>query len=416
MNNSVIIIGGGIVGLSSAYYLQKKGYSVTILDKGDLKDNCSYGNAGMIVPSHFVPLASPGMVQQGIRWMFNSKSPFYVKPSLNGKLIGWGLKFLKNANAKHVERSAVPLRDLSLLSKSLYHSLAEELKADFELQDNGILAFYKTDKAAEEEAHLVKKALELGLDMAILNPAECAALQPELKLDVLGAVHYRCDSHLYPQKLMDALLNYLQLNGVKLMRNHEVTQIELAGKEINKLFTGNQEWKADHYVLATGSWSPEIAKMVDMNIPIMPGKGYSFMEPEPAQRMHIPALLCEARVAITPMNGSIRYGGTMELGQINQNINKQRVLGIVESVPKYFPDLKPEVPSMEKIWFGFRPSSPDGLPYIGYSHKVKNLIVATGHGMMGLGLGPATGSLVSQLIAEEKPPLSLGIFSPSRFN
>lgn len=412
----VVIIGGGIVGLSSAYYLQKKGYTVTILDKGDLNDNCSYGNAGMIVPSHFVPLASPGMVQQGIRWMFNSKSPFYVKPSLNGKLIGWGLKFLKSANANHVAQSAVPLRDLSLLSKNLYHSLADELGADFELQDKGILAFYKTEKAAEEEAHLVKKALELGLDMAILNPAECAALQPALKLDVLGAVHYRCDSHLYPQKLMDALLAHLQQNGVKIMRNHEVTKIELADKRITNVLAGGVEWKADHFVLATGSWSPEIAKMVDMNIPIMPGKGYSFMEAEPQQRMQIPALLCEARVAITPMNGSIRYGGTMELGPLNDKINTQRVLGIVESVPKYFPDLKPAVPSTDKIWFGFRPSSPDGLPYIGYSHKAKNLVVATGHGMMGLSLGPATGSLVSQLIADEQPDLKLGVFSPSRFN
>lgn len=411
----VVIIGGGIVGLSSAYYLHKKGYKVTILDKGDLTDNCSYGNAGMIVPSHFVPLASPGMIQQGIRWMFNSKSPFYVKPSLNANLIGWGLKFLKSANAKHVERSAIPLRDLSLLSKQLYQDLAKEPNFEFELKNNGILAFYKTEKAAEEESHLVDKALTLGLDMAILNPAECSALQPELKLDVLGAVHYRCDSHLYPQKLMDSLLNYLTLNGVTIERNHEVTKIECNGSQINYVLAGQKAWKADHYVLAAGSWSPEIAKMVDINVSIMPGKGYSFMEPEPAQRMHIPALLCEARVALTPMNGSIRFGGTMELDKINQNINKKRVLGIVESIPKYFPDLNPAIPTDEKIWYGFRPSSPDGLPYIGYSHKAKKLIVATGHGMMGLGLGPATGLLVSQLIAEESTTIDLKAFSPSRF-
>ena len=412
----VVIIGGGIVGLSSAYYLHKKGYKVIILDKGDLDDNCSYGNAGMIVPSHFVPLASPGMIQQGIRWMFNSKSPFYVKPSLNANLIGWGLKFLKNANAKHVEQSAIPLRDLSLLSKQLYQNLAKEPNFEFELKNNGILAFYKTEKAAEEESHLVKKALALGLDMAILNPAECNALQPELKLDILGAVHYRCDSHLYPQKLMDSLLRYLKLNGVKIERNHEVTKIEWSGNQINYVFAGQKSWRADHYVLAAGSWSPEISKMANLNVPIMPGKGYSFMEPEPAQRMQIPALLCEARVSLTPMNGSIRYGGTMELDKINQNINKQRVLGIVESIPKYFPDLKPAIPDTDKIWYGFRPCSPDGLPYIGFNHKAKNLIIATGHGMMGLSLGPATGALVSELIDGEKTSIDIAAFSPSRFN
>ncbi|MFD2581471.1 NAD(P)/FAD-dependent oxidoreductase [Pedobacter vanadiisoli] len=397
--SKVLIIGGGIVGLTSAYYLQKRGYEITILDKGDITDNCSFGNAGMIVPSHFVPLAAPGMIKQGIRWMFDSKSPFYVRPSLNVNLINWGLKFMTHATAKHVSQSAVPLRDLSLLSKKLYEGLAKEPDFDFELTNNGILAFYKTEKAGEEEAHLAAKAVELGLDMAVLSADECRALQPDLKLDVLGAVHYRCDAHLYPTKLMDALLKYLVNNGVKIERGKEVDRIETAGNRITKVFTGNIAWEADQYVLATGSWSPAVAKMAGVKISLMPGKGYSFMEPEPQQRLTIPALLCEARVAITPMNGQIRYGGTMELDKINTRINMERVKGIVESVPAYFPDLKPAVPSEKDIWYGFRPSSPDGLPYIGRSEKRENLIIATGHGMMGLSLGPATGLLVSQIVS-----------------
>ena len=395
--SKVLIIGGGIVGLTSAYYLQKKGYEVTVLDKGDITDNCSFGNAGMIVPSHFVPLAAPGMIKQGIRWMFDSKSPFYVRPSLNGNLINWGLKFMKHATAKHVSQSAVPLRDLSLLSKKLYEGLAKEPDFNFELTNNGILAFYKTEKAGEEEAHLAARAIELGLDMAVLTADECRALQPDLKLDVLGAVHYRCDAHLYPTKLMNALLQYLLNNGVKIERGREVDKIETVGNRIMKVFTGNTAWEADQYVLATGSWSPAVAKMADVKISLMPGKGYSFMEPEPQQRLTIPALLCEARVAITPMNGQIRYGGTMELDKINTRINMQRVKGIVESVPAYFPDLNPALPAEKDIWYGFRPSSPDGLPYIGRSEKRENLIIATGHGMMGLSLGPATGLLVSQI-------------------
>ncbi|SDG73122.1 D-amino-acid dehydrogenase [Pedobacter terrae] len=397
--SKVLIIGGGIVGLTSAYYLQKRGYEVTILDKGDIADNCSFGNAGMIVPSHFVPLAAPGMIQQGIRWMFDSKSPFYVRPSLNANLVSWGLKFMKHATAKHVSEAAVPLRDLSLLSKKLYEGLAKEPDFDFELTKNGILAFYKTEKAAEEEAHLAARAIELGLDMAVLTADECRALQPDLKLDVLGAVHYRCDAHLYPTKLMNALLKYLSNNGVNIVRHKEVDKIETSGNRITKVFTGSTAWEADEYILAAGSWSPAVAKMADAKISLMPGKGYSFMEPEPKQRVTIPALLCEARVAITPMNGQLRYGGTMELDKINTRINMQRVKGIVESVPAYFPDLKPAVPVEKDIWYGFRPSSPDGLPYIGRCKKRENLIIATGHGMMGLSLGPATGLLVSQIVS-----------------
>jgi D-amino-acid dehydrogenase len=411
----VLIIGAGIVGLSSAYCLHKQGHQVTILDKGEVTDSCSFGNAGMIVPSHFVPLASPGMVQQGIRWMFNSKSPFYVRPSADLNLISWGLKFLKSANSGHVSRSAVPLRDLSLLSKQLFETLASEPGFDFELKNKGILAFYKTEKVAEEEAHLAGKAKELGLDMGVLNAAECQLLQPELQLDVLGAVHYRCDGHLYPPKLMEALVHYLEHNGVNIVRRSEVSRIEQNGTKITKVFTGEKAWEADHYVLACGSWSPAIAKMMDVRVPLMPGKGYSFMESEPEQRMTIPALLCEARVAITPMNGSIRYSGTMELDKINNRVNMQRVKGIVEAVPKYFTNLHPQLPAAEKVWFGFRPSSPDGLPYIGHSAKLKNLVIATGHGMMGLSLGPATGSLVSQLISGQQTEIEIGAFSPSRF-
>lgn len=412
--SKVLIIGGGIVGLTSAYYLQKKGYEVTVLDKGDITDNCSFGNAGMIVPSHFVPLAAPGMIKQGIRWMFDSKSPFYVRPSLNGNLINWGLKFMKHATAKHVSQSAAPLRDLSLLSKKLYEGLAKEPDFDFELTNNGILAFYKTEKAGEEEAHLAARAIELGLDMAVLTADECRALQPDLKLDVLGAVHYRCDAHLYPTKLMNALLQYLINNGVKIERGRAVDKIETVGNRIMKVFTGNTAWEADQYVLATGSWSPAVAKMADVKISLMPGKGYSFMEPEPQQRLTIPALLCEARVAITPMNGQIRYGGTMELDKINTRINMQRVKGIVESVPAYFPDLKPALPAEKDIWYGFRPSSPDGLPYIGRSEKRENLIIATGHGMMGLSLGPATGLLVSQIASGMATDLKIEPFAVVR--
>jgi D-amino-acid dehydrogenase len=276
--------------------------------------------------------------------------------------------------------------------------------------------FYKTEKAGEEEAHLAEKGRELGLDMAVLNAKECEALQPGLELDVLGAVHYRCDAHLYPNHLIAVLVKHLESNGVKIERNHEVTHIETSAGKITKVFTGNQEWTADQFIIAGGSWSPAIAKMAGINIPLLPGKGYSFMLKDGAQQMHIPALLCEARVAITPMNGSLRYGGTMEIDKINNRINMNRVKGIVESVPKYFPGLHPALPEQKDIWFGFRPASPDGLPYIGRSNKYTNLVVATGHGMMGLSLGPATGLLVSEVIADKPTEINIDAFSPDRLS
>ncbi|SDG03158.1 NAD(P)/FAD-dependent oxidoreductase [Mucilaginibacter sp. P25] len=410
----VLIIGGGIVGLSSAYYLQKAGHEVTVLDKGDMTDSCSYGNAGMIVPSHFIPLATPGMVSQGIKWMFNSKSPFYVKPSLNPELISWGLKFLKKANAAHVEKSAVPLTELSLLSKKLYEDLSKEPGFDFDLVEKGILMFYKTEKAGEEEAHMAEKGRELGLDMAVLSVNDCKKLQPKLELDVLGAVHYRCDAHLSPNKLMAALIRHLKTVGVQLLTNKEVTKIETKGGKVSRVLADNEEFTADEYIIAGGSWSPAIGRLLGLKILLMPGKGYSFNVKDNSETMHIPALLAEARVAITPMNGGLRYGGTMELDKINDRINMNRVKGIVESVPKYFPGLKPAVPEQKDIWFGFRPSSADGLPYIGRSKQYNNLTVATGHGMMGLSLGAATGLLANEIISGKPTSIDIKEFAPER--
>lgn len=411
-----IIIGGGIIGLFSAYYLHKTGWEVEILDQGDLSDNCSYGNAGMITPSHFVPLAAPGMVEQGIRWMFNSKSPFYVKPALDKELIGWGLKFLKSANKKHVERSAGALRDISMLSKELYLEFEQDSKLEFGLEDKGILMLFKTPKVDEEEQHLAEQATNLGLDAQYLTPDECRKLQPGVELDILGAVHYHCDAHLYPNKLMKGMVKYLEEAGVTMHRNTRVVKINGDGGKITSVSSADKEFTGDAYIMAGGAWSPAIAKLAGLSVPLMPGKGYSFMVPQDdSKRMTIPSILCEARVAVTPMNGSIRYGGTMEVGKLNDQVNMNRVRGIVESVPKYFPNFKPEVPDPKNIWFGFRPVSPDGMPYIGLSKKYKNLAIATGHAMIGLSLGPATGKLIADALNGVPASMNMSPFEVERF-
>lgn len=413
--SKAIIIGGGVIGLFSAYYLHKSGWEVVVLEQGDLSDNCSFGNAGMITPSHFVPLASPGMIEQGIRWMFNSKSPFYVKPSLNPDLMRWGLKFVKSATKKHAERSAGVLRDISLLSSELYHEFEKDTGIDFGLTDNGILMLYKSPKVEEEELHMAEKAANLGLDAQFLTPDECRELQPDIELDILGAVHYRCDSHMYPNNLMKGLVKYLEASGVGIHRHAEVTKINHHDGKVTSFGTKDKDFTGDAYLISGGSWSPAIAKLAGLKVPLMPGKGYSFMVHNPVKPMTIPLILCEARVAVTPMNGSIRFGGTMEIGKINKQININRVKGIVESVPKYLPGFKLLLPDKKDTWFGFRPVSPDGLPYIGMSGKFKNLAIATGHAMIGLALGPATGKLIANEFNGDKQPFDTSLFEPGRY-
>lgn len=412
---SVLIIGGGIAGLCSAYYLLKDGWKVTLLDSGDLKDNCSYGNAGMLVPSHFTPLAAPGIVAQGIKWMFNSKSPFYVKPSLSANLISWGLKFIKHANATHVNRSAPSIRDLNLLSSNLYDEMVKTDEFSFELAHKGILMLYKTEKMAEEEIHLAETAKALGLDVEALSKEQVQLLEPNNKLDVLGAVHYRCDGHLYPQALMAQLIAFVRQKGAVIHEHTTVTGFESGMGKLQAVIAGNKKFSADKFVMTGGAWLPAIAKKAGLRIPLMPGKGYSFMYKPQEHTLSHPSLLLEARVALTPMHGHIRFGGTMELAALNEDINMNRVQGIVEAIPRYYPELKVAMPERKDVWFGFRPCSPDGLPYLGYTKQLKNLIIAGGGGMMGLSLGPAYGKVVCELANELPSSSDISLFSPERF-
>jgi D-amino-acid dehydrogenase len=413
---TVVVIGAGIAGLASAYYLVRDGWDVKILEKNTLDNNCSYGNAGMIVPSHFTPLAAPGIVAQGIKWMFNSKSPFYVRPSLNPRLINWGLKFLKHANRTHVEQHASAIRDLNLYSSRLYDELAQEDNFDFELKQNGILMMYKSKEMQHEEIELAHRAQDLGLDVDILEGNTVQELEPNLKLDVLGAILYRCDGKLYPPKLMQQLIQYLKAAGVAFFEETEVHKFMTTGNKIKEAISNKGSFQADAFVLTGGAYLPQLTSKLHLNTPLMPGKGYSFMyQPQGEQTLNHAALLLEARVAVTPMNGQIRFSGTMELGPANDRIYENRVRGIVESIPKYYPELKVDYPS-EKIWYGYRPCSPDGLPYLGRLKKFDNAIVAGGGGMMGLSLGPAYGKVVADLLAGQKIESEIAGFRPDRFD
>jgi D-amino-acid dehydrogenase len=416
MKGKAVIIGGGIMGLASAYYLLKSGWKVTLIDKGDLTNNCSLGNAGMIVPSHFIPLAAPGMISKGIKWMFNSRSPFYVKPSLDLSLISWGLKFMKSATQANVERAAPYLRDYHLLSKQLYEDLSKEESFDFGLEKKGILMLYKTEKAGQEEIHVANDAQKLGLDVELLSKEQVQALEPGVKLDVAGAVHYHCDAHLYPYALVNQLLKYIRSKGAEVILNAEVTGYEIDRGEMKAVGTTDRKLDGDIFIMTGGSWLPQLARLAGLSIPVMPGKGYSFMETNAVHPIVHPALLVEARVAVTPMNGQVRYGGTMELAAVNDKINIKRVEGIVSAIPQYYPELRVGLPQKEKIWFGFRPCSPDGLPYLGYSKKLKNLIVAGGHGMMGISLGSATGKIVAELANRTSLSTDIKLYDPERYN
>jgi D-amino-acid dehydrogenase len=414
----VIIIGGGIVGLSSAKYLRETGHEVTVIDRTDMRDNCSYGNAGYVCPSHFVPLATPGIVKQGLKWMWNSQSPFYVQPRFSRSLVDWGMKFMRAATPENVERAAVPLRDIAIISKKAYEEWLKEPGFGFAYQQKGLLEIFQTTAGAQHAEHMVHKAHELGLhDTELIDQTALQELEPQTEIKAIGAVHFHCDAHLYPNKLMQQLLADLQNKGVVLRGNETVTGFEHSGKNISKVVTDKNVYEADAVVIASGSWSRELAAKMQVSIPLVPGRGYSVTLEDSPYKINHPAVLVEGRVALTPMDGNkIRFGGTMEITSTKTPPRMSRVAGILNAVSRYYPEFKVPMPSAEKIWYGYRPCSADGLPYIGRVPRWNNVVMATGHAMLGLSLGAGTGKLVSNILNEQEPAMDIRPFDPDRFN
>lgn len=416
MAQHVVIVGGGVIGLCTAFYAAQKGHRVTILERGAPDhDGCSLGNAGMIVPSHFIPLAAPGMVALGLKWMWNPESPFYIKPRLSRDLLDWGWKFWRAANAAHVARSAPLLRDLHLASRAGFEELAALPGNDFGLVKKGLLLLCKTAHALDEEARTAEQARRLGVPAEVLDARQTAALDPGARMDVAGAVYFPKDCHLTPQRFLANLTRQLEQLGATFSWRTDVIDWRTNAGRVEAVQTSQGDFRADEYVLAGGVWSPMVARDLGLHLPMQAGKGYSLTLPQPRQLPTLCSILTEARVAVTPMGSSLRFGGTMEVTGLDETINPRRVQGIIKAVPQYFPAFSPEDFRDVAPWRGLRPCSPDGLPYLGRPARYANLVVATGHAMMGLSLGPITGKLVTEILCGERPSIHIDLLNPDRY-
>ena len=453
MSKRVVIIGCGVIGLCCAYYAAKRGHRVTVLHRNSSEyEGCSHGNAGMIVPSHFVPLAAPGMVAMGLRMMWNPESPFYIQPRCDWELAKWAFQFWRAANPYRVRLAEPLLRDLNLASRACYEELdaawptgnqapeVDPKKSEineslltsaatggeaggFGLVRRGLLMLCKTQHALMEEARYAGRANTLGVPAEVWTPRQVAARDPSVTLDIAGAIYFPKDAHLSPNRFMAALRAECEKLGVEFRWNTEATGARVAGGKLEAVTvaagaqdsTVRSELSADEFILAAGAWLPEFARSLELRLPMQAGKGYSLTLTRPPQLPTMCHILAEARVAVTPMDGALRFGGTMEIAGLNEDVNSARVWGIVKSALRYYPEFRANDFARIRPWVGLRPCSPDGLPYLGRTRRFRNLTVATGHAMMGLSLGPITGRLVGEILSDEKPSHDLALLAPDRF-
>lgn len=400
--------------MSTAYFLCKSGHEVTVIDKSDLSSGASFVNAGYLTPSHIIPLAAPGVLMQGLKWMMDSSSPLYIKPRWDLDFLKWSWYFHRSSTAAKVEKAIPVIKDINLLSRELFQDIKTSGDlGDFQLERKGLLMLYQTKAAQEHELRVARKAEHLGLEVSELDASGLARLQPDVKIDAKGAIYYECDGHTTPTEFMPKMVSYLKRAGVMFSANEEVRDLIRKGDKITELRTSKNTYGTDEIVLAAGSWSGRLAKKLGTELPLQAGKGYSINVSRDTG-ITLPAILMEAKMAVTPMRGFTRFAGTMEFSGINHTIRQERVEAIAKGAHRFYPELEITTEEKSKAKTGLRPVSPDGLPYIGRFKGYSNLIIATGHAMMGWSLGPATGKFVQQLIDSIRPDMDLTPFAPDR--
>ncbi|MBO6574682.1 MAG: FAD-dependent oxidoreductase [Rhodothermales bacterium] len=397
-SSDVVIVGGGVVGLCVALSLQRMGRSVTVISKEAAGQGASAGNAGMIVPSHVVPLSAPGVIAQGLRWMTRRDAPFHIKPSALPGMAPWLWQFRKHCTAAHVAASVPVLRDFSLEGVEGFRRLAAH-ENDFAWKQTGLLMVYRTPQLAESLRHEAKVAEKAGLRVQVLDAAGTAAQVPRLQSQALGALLFEDDGRVDPDALLASLQRRIEAGGGTVRYGLRVQS--LGPREV---VTERGTLTAHDVVVAAGAWSGRLHR----SLKVQPAKGYSVTVR--GEGPQIPMILMEERVTITALPGRMRYGGTLSLSGFDGSVDRRRVAPILREAARYHGEQAVQAPD---IWTGFRPASPDGLPFVG--RLAPGLWAATGHGMMGVSLAPATGRLLSELMSGSTPFMDPAPFDPLRF-
>ncbi|QEH35137.1 D-amino acid dehydrogenase small subunit [Aquisphaera giovannonii] len=410
----VVIVGGGVVGAFSAYYLAKAGHAVTVVDAGPFGGACSRGNCGYICPSHVLPLAGPGAIGTTLRTMMRKGSPIRIGLGTVLSHPGWFLRFARNCNEAAMMAAAGPILALTKSSRALYDEVIAAEDLDCEWDRNGLLFVFRTRAAMDHYAevdHLLRERFDTPARR--LDGDALAAFEPALKPGLPGGWLYEGDAQLRPDRLMAELKRVLEGLGVSILENRKVTGFLRQAGRAAGVRTDGGEIPAGRVVVATGAWTPGLARELGCKVPIQPGKGYSVTYPRPEGSPGVPMIFEEDRVAVSPFHSGFRIGSMMELVGPDASLDPRRLGVLTETANRY---LKPQTTGApEDSWWGWRPMTPDGLPLIGAPPATPNVLVAAGHNMLGMTMGPATGKLVAELVGGEAPHIDPAPYAVGRF-
>ena len=409
----MLVIGGGVIGVCATYYAAKAGSRVMLVERSSICSGCSRGNAGWLVPSHCIPLASPGALAKGLKWMWSSNSPFSIRPRLDWGLLQWLIAFAGACNEKRVRESIPVLKDLTFRSLELYRELCCIDGVKCSLRSNGSLMLFATSRGFEEGRQDTQLLGDSGIASEIWGVEEILHKESSIRPEIAGGILYPEDGQISPHEFVESLAAVVQRMGGTILPSTQVTGFRLERGNISSVQTTRGEFRPQTVILAAGVDSAPIARKLGLRLPIQAGKGYSFSIPSTIFNPSRPLLFSEAKIAVTPFGDRVRFGGTLELSGLDLTINTARLTAIRDNSSRYLSAMLPT--KLDEQWSGLRPCTPDGLPIISRIPSVRNLVVASGHAMLGVSLGPVSGKLAAQLALDEHTDVEIPALRFSRF-
>lgn len=409
----VVVVGGGIVGLSTAYSLLHRGASVTLIEREGFTTSASTGNAGFIVLGH-PPLPRPGLTSQALRMLLDEANPLYVPPRFDPALFRWLWHFRRACSEAQFNHAMKVLAELGWITGEAFDAMVQDASLNCDYHRRGWLEVFDTEKRLQqgrEDAEILER---FDYRITELTGDELRASEPAFLENVIGAIRYDDSGSADPGRCVAQLAERIAERGADVRVGTAVRRIAIDGQRARAVeLADGQEIEADDVVLAAGIWSEQLARTVGVRVPMQPAKGYhiNLTLPEPAPSLA--CLLAEAFVAVNPTCEGLRLAGTLEFSGINHRTNQKRLEMLRVNAKRFLRGI--DEAEVLSTWAGLRPCTADGLPVIGWAPRVGNLFIATGHAMLGFGLGPGTGRLVAEAVMDQTPSMDLAPMSPDRY-
>ena len=408
-----IVAGGGIVGVSAAYYLARRGHRVTLVERGEIGDGASGGSAGIIAIGH-PPLPRPGLVRQVLKWMIDGGSPLYMPLRLDPSLFRWLWNFRRACTDDHFRYCMNVLAVLGRETRSCFEQIMADESMTCEYHRDGWREVFRTEAGLAGGRREAELLLEHDFEIEVLDGDELRRREPAFRPEVVGAIQYTESAFLDPMCFLTELADRVRTHGGVLRTNSQLVDILVENDRFRgvRLYSG-ERIEADTLVLAAGIWSTKLAGSLGLDIPMQAGKGYHQNISKPSPCIKVASVLAEKHVAITPMGNVLRLSGTVEFSGINDRLVRRRLDMLSDAARHYVTGLGQSQTISE--WCGLRPCTADGLPIVGWAPRPAGVFIATGHARMGLTLAPITGRLASECILDGRPSIDITPLRVDRF-